>query len=144
MPQLMFRIPRSSRTLEEWTFTSPNTHSLRRTRSGLQPSVPFPTCTQGVAGVAGVALGLHGDGALPLPMQRTDTSSHHEQVGKPILDSPLLIRLPIPFKRKGPATCVFPEKFQCPRVISLSGWLRVPAVDDFFASNAPPSRGGSE
>ena len=50
----------------------------------------------------GVALGLHGDGALPLPMQRTDTSSHHEQVGKPILDSPLLIRLPILFKRKDP------------------------------------------
>ncbi len=75
---------------------------VRRIGPGLQPSVSFPTHTQGVAGFAGVALGLHGDGALPLPMQRTDTTSHHEQVGKPILDSPLLIRLPIPFKRKGP------------------------------------------
>ena len=37
--------------------------------SGLQPSIPFTTPTQDAAGKAGVALGFHKAGALPLPIQ---------------------------------------------------------------------------
>ena len=36
--------------------------------SGLQPLVSFATRTQGVAGLAGVALGFDNAGASPLPM----------------------------------------------------------------------------